>query len=68
MYLSKENRLSWKQEHLAHCFCVRIDLIFERNTACQLQFQGGGKKFCSKEAFSAELKRHMYFLKEKHLG
>jgi hypothetical protein len=26
--------------HLAHCFCVRIGLGFERNTECESGFQG----------------------------
>jgi hypothetical protein len=29
MFVSKENLLFKKQEHLAHCFPVRIDLLFE---------------------------------------
>jgi hypothetical protein len=33
MHLSKENHQCWKQEHVALCFHVRIDLVFERNTS-----------------------------------
>jgi hypothetical protein len=38
MYLSKEKHLSYKQEHLACSLHVRIELVFERNTACLLGF------------------------------
>jgi hypothetical protein len=34
MYLSKEKSLYLKLEHLAHCFPVRIELVFEWTTAC----------------------------------
>jgi hypothetical protein len=40
MYLSKENHLCYKQEHLEHCFPVRIELVFERNTSCNLDVSG----------------------------
>jgi hypothetical protein len=33
MDLSTENHLCSKQEHLAHCFPVRIELIFDRTTS-----------------------------------
>jgi hypothetical protein len=32
MYLSKEKHLCWKVENLAHCFPVRMELLFEMNT------------------------------------
>jgi hypothetical protein len=43
MYLSKENHLCYKQEHLAHCSPVRIELVFERNITCILGVSGRDK-------------------------
>jgi hypothetical protein len=37
MCLSKENNLCYKLQHLAHCFSVIIELVFEQNTACKTQ-------------------------------
>jgi hypothetical protein len=34
MNLSKEHHLCYKQEHLAHCFPVITELLFERNASC----------------------------------
>jgi hypothetical protein len=38
LYLSKESHLCYKLQRLAHCFHVRIELVFERNTSCISQF------------------------------
>jgi hypothetical protein len=38
MYLSKENILNKKQQHVAPCFPVKIDLVSESNTSCNLGF------------------------------
>jgi hypothetical protein len=37
--LSKENHVCQKQEHLAHCFPVSIEVVFERNTLANHSFQ-----------------------------
>jgi hypothetical protein len=34
MYLFKEKDLGLKLQHLAHCFPVRIESFFEKNTPC----------------------------------
>jgi hypothetical protein len=36
LYLSKETHLFSEQEDVAHCFTVRVELVFERNTSCKL--------------------------------
>jgi hypothetical protein len=33
MYLLKETHVWSKKDHLAHCFPVRVELVFERNTS-----------------------------------
>jgi hypothetical protein len=43
MYLSKENHLCLKLQHLAHCFSVRIELVCARNTSCNLGFSSGDR-------------------------
>jgi hypothetical protein len=39
-YLPTENHLSLKKEYLAHCFSVKTELVFERNTSCKSEFNG----------------------------
>jgi hypothetical protein len=41
MYLSLENHLHLKLQHLAHYLPVRIELFFERNTSVMWVFQSG---------------------------
>jgi hypothetical protein len=36
MYLSKENHVCKNLDHLAHCLPVRIQLVIERDTSCNL--------------------------------
>jgi hypothetical protein len=43
MYLSKENHLWSKQEHVAHCLAVRTELVFERNASSNHSFYIGEK-------------------------
>jgi hypothetical protein len=38
MYLLKNTTFFKLQEHLAHCLPVGIELVFERNTSCNLGF------------------------------
>jgi hypothetical protein len=33
LYLSEENHLFKKLQHQAHCFPVRTELVFDRNTS-----------------------------------
>jgi hypothetical protein len=67
MHLLKENPLFSKQEHLAYGFPVRIELVFERNTACSWRFSSVRKEHFVTKAYSADLKKHMYLWKEYHL-
>jgi hypothetical protein len=68
IYLSKETHLLEYQEHLAHCFPVRIELVFERNAFLHHRcFTVDIGSVGSKEAYSAELKKHMYLSKETNL-
>ena len=53
MYLSKENHLCQKLQHLAYCSPGRIAWVFERNPACTEVFQGGLRcSFLQRELFS----------------
>jgi hypothetical protein len=56
MYLFKENCLWQKHEHVAYWLPVRIEVVCEKNTSCNLGFFGGDSHFCSKRAYSAEWK------------
>jgi hypothetical protein len=40
LYIYEETQLWWSEEHLVHCFPVRIELVFERNTSYNYVFQG----------------------------
>jgi hypothetical protein len=33
--VSKEKNLCEKHAHLAHCFPVRVEVVFERDTSCK---------------------------------
>jgi hypothetical protein len=50
--------------HLAHCFCVRIGLGFERNTECESGFQGDVILIFFPKSYSAELRKHMSLSKK----
>jgi hypothetical protein len=41
MYLSKEKELSLKQENLAHCFPVRLKLVFKGVLSTNDSFKDG---------------------------
>jgi hypothetical protein len=45
MYVSKENHLCYKQEHQAHCFTFRIELVFQEMHPTTWLFQSGDRLF-----------------------
>jgi hypothetical protein len=78
-YLSKENHLSQKLQHLANYFHVRMELIFQlihlilnwvsfwKEYFLQLEFfKVEINSLCSKQTYSAKVKKHMYISKEIH--
>jgi hypothetical protein len=68
MYLCKEKYLCQKQEHIGHCSHVRFELVFEWNTSCKSKFsRWRNTLFFSKQAYSGNLKKQMYLLKENHV-
>jgi hypothetical protein len=67
MYLTKEKHSCLKLQHLAASFPVGIELLFEGNIPGNHSFFKVEKgSFCSKQAYSADLKKHMQFSKEIH--
>jgi hypothetical protein len=67
MYLSKENHLFYKQQHLAHGFPVRIEFVLKGIIPGKQNFVGIGTFFFSKFPYSTKLMKHMYLSKDNHL-
>jgi hypothetical protein len=53
------------QEHVAHCFSVRIELVFEKNTCWRLGISRWRYALFAPKVFSGELKNHMCLSKRK---
>jgi hypothetical protein len=65
VYLSKEKHIIYKQEHLAPCSPVIINLVFGKNTAYLLRFQGAEAHILLKIGLFSSVEETHAFLKSK---